>query len=168
MNVGSDFHGVGHHLQVKAQAVSANQRDAYARSAYNRYYYGAFLNVRRFLSEIDTSWSGLPHKSYPEILRGKVTRKFKDQRRRAYKVGDGKLVGRIDGVLRGLYEMADILEVAYGIRVVADYYDNERVEFSANDRFKLRSVSINDAHGWAEKTGILCQSAMNVWSTVDV
>lgn len=144
------------------------ERDAFARSAFNRYYYSAFLNIREMLGALDSSWSSLPHKSYPEVLQGQVKKKFNRARSRASRNDDTVLVDRIDTAKRALDELAKMMSTAYGIRVVADYEPNEAVDFNARPRFALRSVDISDAHDWENNTRLLCQSVENTWNEIHV
>ncbi len=72
MNYAGRFmHEVGHHLQKIAISKTDQNRDVFARSAFNRYYYGAYLNVRELLSSLNPEWSRPRHRHIPYILTGK-------------------------------------------------------------------------------------------------
>ena len=47
------MHTVGHHLEKKAVSAGIHSKDAYARSALNRYYCGTFLTIREMLASLD-------------------------------------------------------------------------------------------------------------------
>ena len=64
---------VGHHLQVHANTLPPHTaRDAFARSAYNRYYYGCFLLLRSELGQMNSKWWKANHKDYPSILENSI------------------------------------------------------------------------------------------------
>ncbi|PCJ85713.1 MAG: hypothetical protein COA52_15920 [Hyphomicrobiales bacterium] len=166
MSTGQYMHTVGHHLQVTAVAATANEKDAYARSAYNRYYYGAFLNARDMLSSLDPAWSSLAHASYPRLLKGQIRKEISRKKNIARRNGDIELVGRTEKATRAVDELAKILNTAYSIRVVADYEPNEAVTFGPDLRFALRSVDISEAHEWESQTRILCNNVKAVWDEI--
>lgn len=168
MSTGEKIHAVGHHLQKEAMKPASQERDAFARSAFNRYYYSAFLNIREMLGDLDSSWSSMTHKSYPEVLQGQVKRRFNQARSRAVRNDDTVLVDRIDAAKRAIDELTKTMRTAYGIRVVADYEPLEEVEFDPKHRFSLRSVGITDAHQWESNTRILCQNVRNTWNEIHV
>ena len=166
MNIGSHMHVVGHHLQMEAIGAPVDDRDAFARSAFNRYYYSAFLTIRAMLRSLDPAWSSLSHASYPEVLRGKVLKSFRESKKRAKKNDDGALVRKIERAERSIYELAKIMTTAYGVRVVADYEPEEQVSFDGNPRFALRAVGISDAHDWENNARLLCRSIESVWNEI--
>lgn len=145
---------MGYLLQVEALKTHDASKDLYARSAYNRYYYGVFLSIRAMFAGLDASWSALPHKSYPGILTGKLTKLFKEARRKAFKSGDAELVDILDNAVRAASALASLMDKAYSVRVVADYKPEELVEFSGGDRFSLMSVKITEAHNWGSTVSL--------------
>jgi len=159
---------VGHHLQVEAIKKVGVERDLFARSAYNRYYYAVFLSVRSMLSAFDPAWAGLPHKSYPEILRGKIAKKFNASKNRANKNGDYELIPKLDSGSRAAAALANLMEKANAARVVADYKPTEEVDFASAERFSLRSIEITEAHEWDESVRALTNSINEAWKQIDV
>lgn len=166
MSTGSRIHNVGHYLQKEAVSANSDDRDAFARSAFNRYYYGAFLNTRALLGSLDPSWLSMSHSGYPEVLKGKVRKKLNQAREKARKNGDSTLVSRIDTAKRAVDELAKIMTIAYAIRVVADYEPDEPVNFVGSLRFSLRSIDISDAHAWENGSRMLCSSVERVWNEI--
>lgn len=160
------MHIVGHHLQLQAVAVGAGEKDAYARSAFNRYYYSAFLTVREMLRKLDPAWSSPDHAGIPGLLRGQVQRKLKAGKPPAQKIGDTALVSKIERAVRSIHELAEILNTARGIRVVADYEAEEPVVFDGIPRFTLRSVDITDAHDWAGAARLHCATIQSAWEEI--
>ena len=148
------MHNVARHLQVEAMKLlpaSEADADAYARSAFNRYYYATFLCVRETLITLDDGYGrSLSHKAIPETLRGKVQRKIISIKSRANKIGDAKLVRECHQVSAQNLAFAADLEKAYAIRVVADYTPDARVDFRS-ERFTLSGVPVTEAHGWMGK-----------------
>ncbi|MDB5740767.1 MAG: hypothetical protein JWP16_1807 [Alphaproteobacteria bacterium] len=154
---------VGHFLQMEAIKNHSGARDLYARSAYNRYYYGVFLNTRAMFAGLDSSWSALAHKSYPDVLKGKLTKRFKQERYRAIKAGDAELVEILNAALQAAVALASLMEKAYGVRVVADYKPEELVQFSTSDRFSLKSIDITDAHNWESTVSLWIGAIQRAW-----
>lgn len=159
---------VGLHLQKVAVEERGPERDKFARSAYNRYYYAVYLDVREMFAQLDASWARTPHKSYSEILEGQVTRKFKEERRKAYKNGDSELVRLIDDAQRAARALASLMQKANGIRVVADYEPAEAVIFSTTDRFSLKNIGITEAHGWQDNAKLWIRTIQNAWNQISV
>lgn len=166
MSPGYRIHNVGHHLQKEAVSAAAGHRDAYARSAFNRYYYSAFLNTRALLESLDPSWSSRPHAHIPSLLKKTVCKELKRARYNAQKIGDKKLVSQINSATAAVEQLAEIMKRAYGVRVVADYEQNEHVSFDRSPRFSLRSIDISDAHEWEQKTQVLCTNVSKVWNQI--
>ncbi len=166
MSRGINIHAVGHHLQVKAMSAGPDDRDAFARSAFNRYYYSAFLNTRALLGSLDPAWSSHRHANYPKLLKGRIRRELNSRREKARKNEDDILVNRIDRAKREINELAKIMTEAYAVRVVADYELEEPVSFDEGPRFSLRSVDISDAHQWENATRILCGSVGKLWNEI--
>ncbi len=69
-----DMQEVAHHLQKTAHSMAGLERDAFARSAYNRYYYACYLEIRTAFSEMSAEWGRSAHKKFPEILRSSISR----------------------------------------------------------------------------------------------
>lgn len=157
---------VGHHLDVQAVAASNADKDAFARSAFNRYYYSAFLTIREMLSKMDPAWAGLGHASYPDILTGNIRKSLKRARRRASKNDDDDLVEKIDKAVRSIHELTSIIRTAYAVRVIADYQPEEVICFTNAGRFTLRSVSATDAYDWESTSRAHCGSVYQAWSEV--
>ena len=159
---------VGHHLQLEAIKKTGTERDVYARSAYNRYYYAVFLTVRSLLGKLDPKWSRGPHKSYPEVLKGSITKNFKTAKWRANKNGDYALIPKLDGGIRASAALANLVEKANAVRVIADYEPSEFVNFETAERFSLKSVEITEAHNWESSVKILTDSIFEAWRQINV
>jgi hypothetical protein len=164
------FESVAHHLQQQAirERNNAAQADSFGRSAFNRYYYAMFIRTRKLLSALDPGWSRLPHKAYPELLRGQILKHFKDAERRAVKLGDTELVSACSKAAAYSCELAGIFSKSNAIRVISDYEPDEPIKFTDNERFSLRDVKISVAHEWPTKADILCIFIEKTWNASNV
>lgn len=158
---------VAHHLQKTAHAMTGVERDAFARSAYNRYYYACFLELRAAFKEMSEEWGGAKHKSFPEILKSSISKKLKYGRKSANRVGDVELVRRVDQALRACSELSSIVERANGARIVADYNPEIGVGFNGSARFSLNGVEITEAHQWYGRVSILTSQILSTWRQVN-
>lgn len=158
---------VAHHLQKEAHAMAGVERDAFARSAYNRYYYSCFLEIRAAFKEISEEWERAAHKSFPEILKSPISKNLKLGKRTANRVGDVELVRRIDQALRGCIELASIVERANGARIVADYNPEIGVGFNGSARFSLNGIEITEAHQWHDRVRVLTRQILSTWRQVN-
>lgn len=158
---------VAHHLQIYAQKYAGSGRDAFARSAYNRYYYACFLKVREILASMNIKWSGIHHKDYPLLLNGQIRERFIKERRRANKSGDHELSSKISSALRAIPKLSEIMASAYGARVVADYRPETPIVFSKIGRFSLNSIDITEAHKWHGNVNILSITILSAWQQID-
>ena len=162
------MHEVGHHLQKTALAKTDSDRDAYARSAFNRYYYGVFLTVRDMFREMDSQWSRLRHAAVPSLLSGTVAKELNRASRRARKNSDRVLEQQIEKAKRSVAELKKVVTTANEVRKIADYEPEELVDFGAAQRFSLRSVEITEAHKWGQRAAVLCQSILAAWKQIHV
>ena len=154
---------VARYLQVYARSYDGVERDAFARSAYNRYYYGCFLLLRDLVHELETDWIKTPHKQYPDLLNGKITKRLKLERKKAHKSGDRELYSMIESSLYAVPRMANIIKQAYSLRLIADYQPDVPVNFSTADRFSLNDIEITQAHRWREQLFPLIADLRSTW-----
>lgn len=155
------MHDVARHLQVEAVkqvSKSAETADLFARSAFNRYYYAAFLRARETLVSIDAKYANsLSHKNVPDLLKGTIQKKLKTIQRKAARLDDTKLVNECHQASSQNLDFANVLEKAYATRVVADYTPTTAVDFRS-PRFTLTGVTVTEADGWLSKA--------DLWSTI--
>ncbi|MBP6766229.1 MAG: hypothetical protein KA171_00510 [Reyranella sp.] len=135
------MHEVGEYLRDKALESNA---DLFGRSAFNRYYYAAYLSARELLQELDPKWAASSHKAIPDLMEGIVVDRLKAVAKRQ---GEH---GIVNSAYKAASEIANVLRTAYAVRVVADYQPNNRVEFS-NGTFKLVEHSAAEAASWARR-----------------
>jgi hypothetical protein len=155
---------VGLYLQKQAVAeIDINNKDAFGRSAYNRYYYATFICVRDMLAKFDAAWSTIPHKSCPEVLNGTVLATLKKARNHAKRANDHSLDQLYARAISSTVDLAKIMQIAYATRVVADYNLEIVVDFFSMDRFALNKVDITTAHEWPNKANAYTPTIVNAW-----
>lgn len=144
------LHQVAEHLSLQARTLTGDDADAFGRSAFNRYYYAAYLSVRELLASLDTSWEASPHSAIPDLLEITVMRQVRDQAKRMSTSGLitiarhhslAKQAGQASS------DIASILRAAYGVRVVADYRPEQRVAFDRLE-FRLAQHTHAEARNW--------------------
>lgn len=116
---------------------------------------------------MNSQWAKNPHKSYPELLNGTISRKLKQERTRANKSGDADLLRIIDAALRGIPEISKIMTEANAARVVADYEPSIAVDFTDGARFSLNRIDIGRAHDWQRKIEILSVNLRSAWRQIN-
>ncbi len=159
---------VGHHLQVEAKKKAGTERDLFARSAYNRYYYAVFLAVRSMLVKLNANWDRPTHKGCPTLLKTTITKKFRTAKSRARKNSDSVLISKLESGIHAAAELANVMERAYAARIVADYEPSEAVNFTSAERFSLKSIEITEAHEWNGSVQTWTTSIWEAWRQIDV
>ncbi len=160
---------VAHHLQIHAlELASADDRDVFGRSAYNRYYYAAFLRARKMMTRLNPSqWAELEHATYPELLRGQIRTELKKGKQQSQRVGDSDAVGVFSRALTAAEGIASLMRDASRVRVVADYNPHIPIEFLPGGRFSLNNVDITTAHQWVNKVDTWATAIEAAWSYID-
>ena len=160
---------VGRHLRDEALSRSiSSEKDLFARSSFNRFYYAAFLRVTRGLAIMSPEWGGLPHSDIPPLLRGKVTSALKKLHSQAKRNDDSDLVSKISFALRAAGELANLLDQGRMTRVAADYRPDQFVDFSSFEDFSLNMVTVTMASSWGHKANAHMQKLERAWREVIV
>lgn len=143
------MHEVALHLQKAAVAKRSNadEFDQFGRSAFNRYYYSLFLEVRSLIREFEPDWAGA-HSQLPQELTGSIMREFKSKRKSAVSRKQTDSLPILDRGVQGLHALANLLSSANTVRVKADYFPEVRISDLGSDRFSLASVQVTEAHNW--------------------
>ena len=144
-------------------ATDLVNRDAYARSAFNRYYYATFLEARRLLSGIDSKWKGTPHKSYPDHLKGKMLRKLKNKSMLMKELNDYSSSKLLDSACHNLPILAEMMEVGYNLRIQADYVPENLVIFSSTTNYELGNVTLEKAKQWPVRANRIADQILRAW-----
>jgi hypothetical protein len=116
---------------------------------------------------MNPDWEGMRHKSYPDLLDGRIKRALKHAKGRAHKAKDPELVAMIDSALRAIPQLCTILEEANATRIVADYYPRVSVDFEGVARFSLNGVDVSKAHEWQNKVQTLVGPLLTAWRQIN-
>lgn len=160
---------VGEKLENWAlEQKASDEKDLFGRSAFNRYYYSVFLLTREMLSEFKTSWKGTMHAGIPNLLRTSVKKEVEKALNLATRSGfisqgeSSQIKNRHNVSLNAL---ANLLEEAYQVRLIADYEPEIAIQQKRNvislDRHKLTS-----AKAWPDRAASYCKSIRKVWKEV--
>lgn len=157
---------VGDQLATWAIAQADDRKqDVFGRSAFNRYYYSAFLITRQMLGQFEGSWKGTAHKEIPNLLRTKVKKKVESTLRRNVRSGlisEGDKGRLLDQLKPSLSELSGLLSEAYDIRLIADY-EPEVLVTVANKLISLRSCKLTSANRWPLRAEACCKVIRKVW-----
>lgn len=145
--------------QAKQRKIAV-EKDQFARSSFNRYYYATFLIVRQTLTAIDENWRETPHKRIPEILRTSYVKRIRRQLdKNVLGKSDSKKLASIGAAAAS--ELARLMEIAYEKRVTADYAPETLVVFDATT-ISLEGLSTSEACNWIRRARFLCSKIHNV------
>ena len=140
-------------------------KDQFGRSAFNRYYYAAFLLTRSLLVELDPKWSAPQHASIPELLRDTAKKKIYEELKIAETKGSirNKDMHRMrNEITVPLLRLSALLAEAYEVRVVADYEPDEMVKVEQNV-MSLKYYKIDTASRWPGRARAYCKTIRKVW-----
>lgn len=157
---------VGEKLEDFALSESDSaKKDLFGRSAFNRYYYAAFLITREMLGEIDPKWKQTPHKEIPNLLqtsvRKPVVQRLKQDARKDL-ITNGELSTLQTKLTKATTELANLLVQAYDVRLIADYEPEKHITES-NRVITLSSCKLTAANTWADRAGAYCKDIRKVW-----
>ncbi len=147
---------VADHLVEKAWSVSkSSERNLFARSAFNRYYYATFLTVRSTLAEIDPRWDEPTHASVPKILRETVVERFnrRVKKRHVNRNEAEKIKAKGCTAAKAI---ADLLETGNATRKIADYEPDQLIKFQ-NEAAYLNGVTSGAARQWCIDAQTRCR-----------
>ncbi|AZP13561.1 hypothetical protein [Undibacterium parvum] len=160
---------VARHLQEQAESKApSHEGDLFGRSAFNRYYYAAYLEVRFGLSGWRPEWKGdMAHAKIPEILRGQVLRTLKTGLRAAERNSDNEVASLCSGGITAARELAQLMDNGRSARVTADYNPEIKVEFRPDTNFRLNTVGVHEARSWPVKARTWVNIISQAWRQVD-
>ena len=160
---------VGEQLESWALERRAHdEKDFFGRSAFNRYYYAVFLLTREMLGEFKTSWKGTMHASIPNLLRTSVKKEVVQTLEKAVRSGfmtKGESSQIIQQHNRSLAELADLIEMAYQVRIIADYEPEIAIQQERNV-LSLDSHKLTSAKTWPDRASAYCKAIRKVWKEV--
>lgn len=156
---------VGSHLKSEAiNRLPRPEADLFGRTAFNRFYYATYLEVRRGLAEMRHEWAGdMPHAAIPEILRGTIKKELSKGKQQAQKLDDQALVKRCASATSAALDLAKLLDEGRSVRVTADYHPEILIDFAHAPDFQLNSVPVNLALSWPHRARTLMQAIADAW-----
>ncbi len=154
----------------KLQAIACASKeddaiDAFGRSAFNRYYYSAFLTVRATLTEMNSSWAKMAHKNMPDLLTGEVWTRI---HREAQKQTATAFISRkeakeeLHAANTAVAELASLLNLSRAVRVTADYEPDTRAMRCAAG-VSLASCTLDAAKRWPHTAERFSKQLLRVW-----
>lgn len=156
------LHSVADHL---AKQATTNYRkgagysalaDAFGRTAYNRYYYACYLDMRRFIGELNSQWAGVNHAEVPNHLTGAVLKKINRELINCEKNGlmsSGQVFSKKSIISTALHTMASIMAEAYTIRCTVDYEPDIMIVYK-NEKILIENTTVATAKDWLSKINI--------------
>jgi len=164
----SGMEAVAKHLQDEAMSrAQSTEGDLFGRSAFNRYYYATYLEVRRELGVIKHEWGAhMDHATIPDLLRGQLLKGLTSGFRQATKIHDKELITTCSAAMEAAKELAKLMERGRGARVTADYNPQILVKFNAHD-FELNSVRVSEAKSWPPKAKIFMNTITRAWKYIN-
>ena len=157
---------VGDQLATWALAQAEDdKKDLFGRSAFNRYYYAAFLSTRQMLGEFEPKWQRTAHRNIPDLLKGALKRKAEQALKSAIDKdiltkGEGMQI--IEQHNKSVSDLADLLEQAYQVRISADYEPEVRIQ-QTNKVISLGGHTLKSAEKWPGLADLNCETIRAAW-----
>lgn len=157
---------VAEHLETEAKRRrrSGNDVDLFARSAFNRYYYATFLLARELMRKFRPSWKG-SHSGLPKELTGSILREIRQLKSKANRLQDWEVVSQCDVCIHHIHQLSELLENAYGLRVIADYEPEILAAIDRDGAIALGEKKISDAKHWVEQAITLKGQIESFWDS---
>ena len=157
---------VGDHLSVWALSQSDDAvKDVFGRSAFNRYYYSAFLVTREMLAGFDSKWKKAKHSSIPDLLTGSIKKQIKKKLISNVEKGlmtESEKWKLLASLSSSTAELSNLLRNAYSLRCVADYEPEELITCE-DEVIKLQNENLTSAKMWPGKANSCCKVIRRVW-----
>ncbi len=138
--------------------------DLFGRSAFNRFYYDVYLMTRTMLFDLKEDWGikARSHRVVPGLLKERVKNEFENRSRSIRVLDSSELHNLKDSHRTSIKALADLLTVAYDLRVTADYDPNVPI-CQDNDVISLKSYKLSNARQWNGKVSLYCGSIRSAW-----
>lgn len=151
---------VGDHLAIVAAfSVDVGDTNRFGRSAFNRYYYATFLEVRKTFREIGAVSGSLHHGQVPKLLRRDVRDRVKRELEKSQPVEADGIRRLVEAVTD---ELANLMAEAYEVRRLADYEPNVPV-ISNGSELTLGRTTLADAREWPDRATLLLNSLLQLY-----
>lgn len=142
--------------------------DLYGRSAYNRYYYAAFLAVREMIRKIDGDDKRINHASVSEILEKRILKKLKLRIKSLSKkefITQSEADRLKSSAQTATSSLSEMMKRAYDLRAIADYEPETKVEFSGSVIYLL-DYKLSKAQRWFDEANAYCKKIIKLWDEV--
>ncbi|MEO9900366.1 hypothetical protein [Nisaea sp.] len=157
---------VASHLATESKKRQKKaEKDLFARSSFNRFYYATFLAVRNEISPLDEKWENLGHASYPKLIGNTMQAEFKKNIKAARKLGDTRKVSAFSSAATAAKNLSSIMNSANACRIQADYFPENKVQFLDSD-FQLGPSKLSAAKQWPSNAKILAKTVAEAWRIV--
>ncbi len=153
-------------LHLEDEALR-RESDEFGRSAFNRYYYAAYLRIQRSLRSERAHWANHGHSKLPRILRDEVIKELKASFERGKKTGDQEMARLCSDAISAAKGLASLLEEGYATRVTADYFPDIPIDFLSKNEFKLNAITVSHAHSWPPKASGFVATLERAWRQID-
>jgi hypothetical protein len=159
---------VARYLVSEVQRINVPaDRDQFGRSAFNRFYYAAFLLVRTELKPVVGSWPN-SHSGIPPWLRGSVLKELNRGVRLAERIDDEELRHQCESAKAAAIDLSRLMENSYSVRVVADYDPEIPVEFGNHGEFQLNTIKVAEAQAWPHRARTFARAIALAWRQINV
>lgn len=160
---------VGNELERLAlRDTDPDHSDLLGRSAFNRYYYAAFLITRETLGFMQSNWKGTAHAEIPNLLEKGLRKPARAALKVQVRLGlldkgdESRLLGDLNAIGN---ELAQLLKVAYDARILADY-EPEIKTTKNGDAIYLRTHKLTTARQWPNQAEKHCAKLKRIWKEI--
>jgi hypothetical protein len=157
---------VGEQLEVFAKNCSIpTEQDLFCRSAFNRFYYSAFLITRETLGDLKQSWKKQKHKSIPELLvkgvRDPVSTEL-DKLVKKNVITEGERSRILTSLKNATSDLSNLLKEGYDVRCIADYEPEVLISIQQRN-FLLNNYNLSSAKLWPGRASANCKVIRKAW-----
>ncbi len=145
-----------------------NHADLLGRSAFNRYYYAAFLITRETLGFMQSNWKGTAHAEIPNLLEKALRRPAKAALQKQVRSGlldkgdESRLLAELNATGS---ELSQMLRLAYDARILADY-EPEIKTMKEGGVIYLRTHKLTTASQWPNQAEKQCAKLRRIWKDI--
>jgi hypothetical protein len=100
-------------------------------------------------------------------LNGTILKEMESALRKAVKLTDAESIKSLQSAKSAVRELADLMTVGYGVRIVADYEPDVKIEDRGTSRFSLNGVNISVAHDWPDRARALSGVVSKGWKAAN-
>lgn len=160
---------VGNELERLAlENADPDHADLLGRSAFNRYYYAAFLITRETLGSMQSNWRSTSHAGIPALLESALRKPAEHALEKQVKAGLLSL-SKKKQLLAALNatgsELAQLFRCAYDARVLADYEPEIKTTKYGNV-ISLKTYKLTTASQWSNQAEKHCAKLKRIWKEI--